>query len=409
MKLLFTSPGVLSAHSLTELCSDLADQHVQLSKEALNNHLNERTVCFLRELFFELFRYQKSLALPGIRLATTHSFRTLRILDGTTIRLSKECQEDYPSSVGAGAKFQLEIDYLTGQFHYLEVQPAKASDCPSGQKRLANIRKDELFLQDLGYFQYDTFEQIDQEEAFYISRTRADAMFYIAHPTPRYHPDGTIVQKYAYERLFPEEEVKTLKPGEMRNYPRVYLGKHKKLPSRLILYRMTEEEQRRQEYRIKRRDQTKQGVIKQKSLDLAGVSMMVTNLPAEIPAGEVVALYRYRWQIELLFRSWKSDLNLDQFRKMKQARWECHFYAELILLLLSTLITYQLRVRFYQEHNFILSEQIALKEIAKKIGVHWRVRDGTDWLSTLQKIEKTLNAIGRKKEREPGPISWLRA
>ncbi|MGO1060113.1 hypothetical protein ACTL32_13340 [Planococcus sp. FY231025] len=85
------------------------------------------------------------------------------------------------------------------------------------------------------------------------------------------------------------------------------------------------------------------------------------------------------------------------------------FYAELILLLLSTLITYQLRVRFYQEHNFILSEQIALKEIAKKIGVHWRVRDGTDWLSTLQKIEKTLNAIGRKKEREPGPISWLRA
>lgn len=382
---------------------------MQLSKEALNNHLNERTVRFLKELFFALFRHQKSLPLLGIRLATTHAFSAIRILDGTTMSLSKECQADYPGTVGAGVKFQLEVDYLTGQFHYLEIQPAKAGDCPSGQKRLANIRKDELFLQDLGYFQYDTFEQIDKGKAFYISRARTDTMFYTDHPSPRYHPDGRIVEKHAYERLYLENELKTLKPGEMKNYSRVYLGKHKKLPSRLILYRMTEAEQHRQEYRVKRRDQTKPGDIKQKSLDLAGVSTLVTNLPPNVPAGEVVALYRYRWQIELLFRSWKSDLNLNRFRKMKQARWECHFYAELILLLLSTLITYQLRVRFWQEQNFILSEQIAIKEIAKKIGVHWRVRDGTDWQSTLQKIEKTLNAIGRKKEREPGPISWLRA
>lgn len=409
MRLLFTNPGILCGRSLTELCVDLAEQHVEMSKEALNKQLNERTVRFLRELFFLLFQLQKDLPLSGIRLATTHPFSGIRILDGTTIRLSTACQAVYPGTVGSGVKFQLEIDYLTGQFQYLEIQPAKAGDCPPGRQRLANIRKDELFLQDLGYFQYGIFEQIDEEHAFYISRARTDTMFYIDHSAPRYHPNGKIVQSCAYERLLLEEELKTLKPGEMRNYPRVYLGKHKKLPSRLVLYRMTEEEQRRQEYRIKRRDQTKHSTIKKKSLDLAGVSMLVTNLPHEVPAREVVDLYRYRWQIELLFRSWKSDLKLDQFRNMKQERWECHFYAELILLLLSTLIAYQLRFDFWQRHNFILSEQIAIREIAKKIGMHWRVRDGTDWQRTLQKIEKTLNAIGRKKEKDPGPISWLKA
>lgn len=407
MKLLFSSPGTLSDHSLSELCSDLAIHQVPLSKEALNKRLNEHTVLFLQEVFFALFELQKSLPLPGIQLATTLPFNRIRILDGTTVALSSNCQSDYPSSVGAGVKFQVEVDYLTGQFQYVKIQPAKAADCPAGRERLATIRKGDLFLQDLGYYQYTTFEQINEKHAFYVSRARTDTMFYIDHPTPRYHPNGKMVERSAYEQLFIKEEMKTLHPGEMRNYPRVYLGRHKKLPCRLVLYRMTVAEQRRQAYRVKRRDQTKHGTIKQKSLDLVGVSMLVTNLPDKVPTEEIVALYRYRWQIELLFRSWKSNLKLDQFRRMKQARWECHIYAELILLLLSTLVAYQLRVRFWKERHFVLSEQIAIHEIPKKIGMHWRIRDGTDWQCIHQKIELTLNAIGRKKVWKPGPINWL--
>lgn len=409
MKLLFSSPGNLSNHSLTELCSDLANYQEPVSKEALNKRLNGHTVLFLQEVFFALFAFQKSLPLPGIQLATTHAFNRIRILDGTTVALSPNCQNDYPSSVGAGVKFQLEVDYLTGQFQYVKIQPAKAGDCPAGQERLATIRKDDLFLQDLGYYQYDTFEQMDGAGAFFVSRARTDTMFFIDHPTPRFHPNGTIIERHAYEPLLIKDEMKTLRPGDMRNYPRVYLGRHKKLPCRLVLYRMTVAEQRRQAHRVKRRDQTKSGTIKQKSWDLLGVSMLVTNLPDKVPVGEVVSLYRYRWQIELLFRSWKSDLNLDQFRRMKQARWECHLYAELILFLLSTLIAYQLRVRFWEEQHFVLSEQIAIHEVAKKIGMHWRIRDGTDWSCILKKIELTLNTIGRKKQWEPGPINWLRA
>lgn len=45
---------------------------------------------------------------------------------------------------------------------------------------------------------------------------------------------------------------------------------------------MTDEEQRRQEQRIKRRKQTKSGNIKQKSYDVASVSTFITNLPLTV-------------------------------------------------------------------------------------------------------------------------------
>ena len=140
---------------------------------------------------------------------------------------------------------------------------------------------------------------------------------------------------------------------------------------------------------------------------MAGISTFITNLPSEVPVKEVVSLYRYRWQIEIIFKSWKSDLKVDYYREMKLERWECHLYAELIVLILSTLITCQLRAYFWHEKHIILSEQITIREIAKKIGVLWRARDDTEWQNTLQKIEKNLIVIGRKNVKEPGPIGWL--
>ncbi|MBP1914078.1 hypothetical protein J2Z23_001015 [Lederbergia galactosidilyticus] len=83
---------------------------------------------------------------------------------------------------------------------------------------------------------------------------------------------------------------------------------------------MTAKEQRRQEKRINRRSQTKPGKIKQKSRDLSDVSIHVTNLPIKVPASEIFELYRYRWQIELLFKSWKSDMKVAQYREMKLER-----------------------------------------------------------------------------------------
>lgn len=406
MRMIFSQPGTLSLHSLTGMCSELGNQGVYLSKQALNQRINEEAVSFLREVYLHLYKQQLELRLAALPLCTTIQFNQVRILDGSTVTMSSDCDVVYPGSVGAGVKFQIEYDLLTGRFIYIELQEGKAGDGPAGTERLHTIEKGDLFLQDLGYFSFNAFNKVMKAEAYFVSRAKADTSFYKMHSDPRRHPDGAIIQKYAYERLVLEEEHQTIKRGEYKEYPQVYMGKDAKVPARLLIYRMTKEEQRRQDHKIYRRSQTKPGKIKQRSRDLSGISTLITNLPATVPSEEIIALYRCRWQIEILFKSWKSDLHVDHYREMKLERWECHIYAELITLLLSTLFAYQFRCYFWRTEGWILSEQIAMREVGKKIWVLWRARDETVWQSTLERIEQTLRSVGRKNMKEPSPIRW---
>ncbi|QUW21859.1 IS4 family transposase [Sporosarcina sp. Marseille-Q4063] len=403
LEILFAEPGNIAKKSLTELCLGLSHVGVTMSKQGFDKKFNENSVAFLKAVFLALFTIQMKLSIDKTTINSTIDFNTVRILDGTSIKLTKKLQFFYPGTVDAGAKCQIEFDYLTGRFIYMEIQAGKAGDSASGIKRLESLQKNDLILQDLGYFQYKIFEKVDGKQAFYVSRAPADTMFYVDHPNPRYHKDGKIMKMYAYERLYLEEELKTMKRGTIREYPKVYLGKQAKYPTRLVIYRMTHEQEQRQEERIKRRGQTKPGKIKKKSYDVSSISVYVTNLPQKVPAEEVPQLYRYRWQVELVFKSWKSDMEVDFYRNMKKERWECHFYAELILLLLSLLITYQLRVYFKEERDIILSEQITMCEVSKRIWKIWQARDQLEWENLINELIKGLARLGRKNIKKIKP------
>lgn len=396
LELLFCSPANIAKKSLTQLCLDLFDDGINISKQGLNQKFNENSVTFLSEIFMRLFTAQMNFPVAKTTINSSIDFNTIRILDGTSIKLAKELQTFYPGTTGAGVKLQLEFDFLTGKFIYVEIQAGKAGDTASGMARLDSLQKNDLVLQDLGYFQYKLFKTVDEKEAFYVSRARADTMFYVDSPNPRYHKNGDLMMKYAHERLYLEKELKTMERGETREYPKVYLGKHARYPTRLIVYRLPIEEEEKQLFRIKRRKQTKPGKIKKKSYNVSGITTFITNLPLEVSPKEIVALYRYRWQIELVFKSWKTDMKVNYYRRMKKERWECHFYAELILLLLSLLLTYQLRVYFKEDKNLILSEQITLKEVSKKVWKLWQARDELEWSRLFQHLTAALARFSSK-------------
>src|SRR5699024_8915027 len=150
---------------------------------------------------------------------------------------------------------------------------------------------------------------------------------YTDNPSPRYRKNGDMVKSSAYDRLILEEEIATMERGETREHPMVYAGKNDKMPVRLVIYCLTVAEQRQRVSRIQRRAQQKYGKTKQQNNDMAGICVFMTILPMSGPAEEVEFLDRYRWQIELFLRTWKTDLQVDIPREMKKERWECHLYA----------------------------------------------------------------------------------
>ena len=62
--------------------------------------------------------------------------------------------------------------------------------------------------------------------------------------------------------------------------------------------------------------------------------MLITNVPStRLSFDEALVLYAARWQIELLFKLWKSHAKLGISRSQKPWRILCEIYAKLLAVL----------------------------------------------------------------------------
>jgi hypothetical protein len=104
---------------------------------------------------------------------------------------------------------------------------------------------------------------------------------------------------------------------------------------RLIARRKSPEVIEAEHKRMHQQASRKQHKIDPRSLIAAEDVVLATSLPGEeVPAVEVVTVYRLRWQIELAFKRLKSLLHIDRLRTKTEAGTRCWLYAHLIVALL---------------------------------------------------------------------------
>lgn len=87
--------------------------------------------------------------------------------------------------------------------------------------------------------------------------------------------------------------------------------------------------------KLKRKASKRQETLDPRSLLAAGFMVLATSLPDDIPAGEICAAYRLRWQIELAFKRLKSLIHIDRLPTRTVAGSLSWLYAHLILVLLT--------------------------------------------------------------------------
>ena len=92
-------------------------------------------------------------------------------------------------------------------------------------------------------------------------------------------------------------------------------------------------EQRRQRLRAEAHDHGREP--SEETLYLAGWIIVVTNVPPRmLSLAETLVVLTVRWQIELLFRLWKEDGQIDEWRSSKRWRILCELYAKLAAMLI---------------------------------------------------------------------------
>ncbi|OQP18468.1 transposase, partial [Geobacillus zalihae] len=190
--------------------------------------------------------------------------------------------------------------------------------------------------------------------AFYISRLK--------HNVGIDQKEGDRFRKWE-----PEDFLAVLQPGETMELEHAYVSGKKVHQPRLIVYRLTEEQERQKEGQWKQKAKRKGAAYVTRRPH--PIYVYITNIPAIYTSlHEIHTLYSLCWQIEVVFKTWKSLFHIYRFKPMKGARFQCHLHGTLIALLISSTVMFKMREWLYRKQKKELSEYKAMSMI-KEFGM----------------------------------------
>jgi hypothetical protein len=347
---------------------------------------------------------QKAVAAQPSSAALFQRFTAVLIGDASTVALPDELAGLFKGCGGsegasrAALKLQVLWDLKTGRLAQLHVEPGKASDTKSPIARADEIEAGSLLVFDLGYFDLERLTRVDARKAKFISR--------LLFGTEVFHRDGEPLDLLTTLRQQPAGLLDQV----------VLLGATARLCCRLVAIRVPQEaaNRRRQQAREKAARKGRQPTAEY--LELLGWSLFVTNCSEEeLTWKAVVVLYRARWQIELLFKLWKSHNHLAKHREgAKALEVLAVFYAKLLGVVLQHWI---LVATAWQVAGRSLTRAArALAEVVKEI----LLAQGDDialaaaLVRRRDVIEKLGGTTNRKKEpshaqliEDPEILDWL--
>jgi len=238
----------IATTSLAQLSSCLeASTEVLISPEGLNQRFNKSAVQFLQHILTNLLN-KKLTSSMRISSPYTSVFKRIRILDSTAFQLPDIFSPIYSGAGGcshtAGMKIQLEYDLLSGQFLHIHTGPGKQHDRTYGSLCVPTVTPNDLCIRDLGYFHLKDLQHIQDKKAYYISRIKSNTRIYQKNPTPDYFQDGRIKKGTEYIQIDMEVLMNSLQPGQTYEISDAYVGMIDKLPTRVIVHRLTKEQQK---------------------------------------------------------------------------------------------------------------------------------------------------------------------
>lgn len=278
-----------------QLAITAAQAGADVTAQAIDQrHTPAPLVMFLKELFR---RGTKLVVGSDKALAPIlERFTSVIVLDSTTITLPDSMAKEFRGCGGshgsgeAAMKLQTELDLRGGAVTHVEIEPGRS---PDGATCRQNARRGigSLVIKDLGYFDLEVFAETDREGEYFLSRLQFGTTVMLSEGNP----------VKLLECLSEQESRFVDQP--------IVLGKEQRLPCRLIAWRVPKEQADIRRHKLRRELMKKKGrEPSAERLAWCDWTILVTNVPIELMSPEeAVILYRGRWQIELLFKRWKSQ------------------------------------------------------------------------------------------------------
>jgi hypothetical protein len=363
---------------------------VTVTAEAVQKRFTDKLIPFLRGSLEQVMG--RAVAADPVAIPLLEKFAAVDIGDSTTVTVPDDYAAEFPGCGGtsdggkAAVKIQATWEMRAGRLKDLAILPGRHSDA----KALAPDAPAEpgsLKIYDPGYFSLERFRRWDGAGVFWISRLQPGTAVFGA--------DGSPLDLLRYAREH--------RGGAPIDMP-VLLGSAERVRCRVVVPRVPQEVAARRRQKAHTRAQKHGGVPGAEQLAWCGWTVLVTNRPPELLTWkEVVVLYRARWQIELMFKLWKSHNRLAAHPGHRSAvERMAVFWAKLIGVLLQhwllLMSTWSNPRRSHWKAAQIIRETIVSLTVA--------LDDVGALIAVLEGMTAAIQAVANKKLRKKSPSSF---
>lgn len=375
-----------------DLARTAAQLEVDVTPQAVRKRFTPELVECLRTVFERTATEATTAEARSIPLLS--KFSAVRIGDSSSIGLPDELADEFPGCGGtsesgkAALKLQVELDQIDGELKVV-LEAGRDSDAKSALMQMTP-EAGSLTVRDLGYFSLDWFVRLIAVKAFFISRLQPKTMVF----------DGEGVPLDLLKTL---EEYAGDKPFEMD----VLLGRDERVPCRLIALRAPEEAVSMRRRKAYRKAQKEGRTPTAEHLAWLAYTIFITNCDCELLSWkEVVVLYRLRWQIELLFKLWKSHnlLAHDGGHDPPDMRM-AKFYARLIGVIVQHWLL--LTAAWTEGRHSLRKAAVVLQE--QMVLILAAITNLDQLCQTLQRLKQLIDRPSRigKRSKRPGTYQLL--
>jgi len=360
---------------------------VVVSPEAVEKRFTEALVAHLRACLGHVL--SRAFAAEPAAVPLLEKFTAVEVGDSTTVTLPDQYEEQFPGCGGksgsgkTAVKIQVTWEMRTGDLTKLAVGPGRRSDARSVGIDEA-VAPGSLTVRDLGYFCLKRFRSIGRQGAYWLSRWQQGTIAFDGHGGPldllrflRAQPAGAAVDVS------------------------IALGSAERLPCRLIALRVPQEVADRRRQAAYEKAQKHGRAPTQEHLDWCDWTVFVTNCTEDLLTWkEVVVLYRTRWQIELMFKLWKSHNHLAGYREQwTGVQRMALFWAKLIAVILQHWLLLTTAGTGTRRSHW-KAAQVIRQWVVSLTGA---LEDTGRLIRTLNEMTVAIEAIAKKKRRQKRP------
>jgi hypothetical protein len=282
-------------------------------------------------------------------------FNRVRIKDATRFDLPQRVKDSFPGFGGkvtseAALAIQYEFDVKNGKMLDIDITSAKRTDYQDALEKAGDILKGDLVVRDLGYFKTDVFKKIIEAEGFLISRL---------------HSKILVFEQNEKEISFSKLYRKMTRGKQSQMELQVFIGQKEKLPIRLVIDVVPEDVYQNRLIKAQKEAKKKGYMVSDEFKARARFNLMITNIPQDqLPCFLVYQLYKIRWQIELIFKTWKSTYGINKIHPMNYHRLMCLLYAKLLVIIINGQIINLLQRWFYKIYGKLVSRTKCFKTLS---------------------------------------------